>query len=1048
MGRMAEQAGDDALRTQVPENEGASVDDALSGAAAEVSELAAEASRAIDVDDETAAPDPGDQAADAVSSVDPPVGTEATAPPPVEQVQHDSAFSVPENAATEESAVSGPASGNASGLMDEAQADHHTQNRDADTASVNVINEDASANDGGVSESMAVDEVASDSAIDATTDPIAVEMTEADEPVAADSAMTDAVDDADIDDAIDGVLDEGEPVDLAAIEDAINVVESIALGDEPVGADEPDASTADGTDTVEDAAATEPAVVPDEAASDAADDEVAAAVDAVSPIDVDVVEDAAATEPALVSDEAASDAVDDNTTDAVVEAGILVDGPDLDDGAAAEVIDVDVVDETIVDAPDDDASYASTEAAEPVETNVVADEAIDEPIDVDVVDATTTDAAEAGVMNADMDATASPVADVEHEDENAAESVAVDAADGAVVAEPADPAVADVSSDDVNAAQDAATNETEVDETASDDADIIAAVEAVEAAAATVIAEVDAAESVAAEAIDSADRDTPEVIEPTAEADAAVESEPVAEVEAVETPATDSVPVDEPAGPEVVAAVDAVESAAADVAAEAPSIVPSGAAEVEAAESNDVDAVVRVNVTPSTDADAVEPVPSATETEITDEPDLQPPVSVAGTDTDGVGLGDVEPVDVSEVIDDAAPVVEVPAEPGDIDDDAAAVDNEVAEGEDEELSEMVALLDSIEQAAGTDVEPADTDEADAAEVITAPAEASVVPGPAAPGDVTPAVSEPGPDDPGGVAEDVPVTPADVEGMLSGEPASGDAEEAVAADDLPSAPERGVALLELDRMLADDVRDLVQDDASFETVRDVLQDVFEEEAIVVSSEIDGSDDEMGDLLGAGFICDDATSDEADMRRRAAELEVAGTEETAVIDEDENVGAEAAATPADEVSDPAEAASDADVAGAEGESPEEFSADAAEAVASEEEPAAESEPVEVSEVVEEVVVVDEPTADAEAADEMEAVDADAAAGGEPTDSPLERLPAPLAKLLLPHDQRIRRILAFVNRPLSYVPLKARPIVDWVALSLLFWIPLVWIVALVLF
>ena len=55
-------------------------------------------------------------------------------------------------------------------------------------------------------------------------------------------------------------------------------------------------------------------------------------------------------------------------------------------------------------------------------------------------------------------------------------------------------------------------------------------------------------------------------------------------------------------------------------------------------------------------------------------------------------------------------------------------------------------------------------------------------------------------------------------------------------------------------------------------------------------------------------------------------------------------------------------------------------------------------------EEVVVVDEPTADAEAADEMEAVDADAAAGGEPTDSPLERLPAPLAKLLLPHDQQL--------------------------------------------
>ncbi|MCH8210031.1 MAG: hypothetical protein IIB99_01535 [Planctomycetes bacterium] len=39
----------------------------------------------------------------------------------------------------------------------------------------------------------------------------------------------------------------------------------------------------------------------------------------------------------------------------------------------------------------------------------------------------------------------------------------------------------------------------------------------------------------------------------------------------------------------------------------------------------------------------------------------------------------------------------------------------------------------------------------------------------------------------------------------------------------------------------------------------------------------------------------------------------------------------------------------------------------------------------------------------------------------------------------------VLRRVNYPLRYVPQTMRPIVDWIALSLLFWVPIVWAIAL---
>jgi hypothetical protein len=38
--------------------------------------------------------------------------------------------------------------------------------------------------------------------------------------------------------------------------------------------------------------------------------------------------------------------------------------------------------------------------------------------------------------------------------------------------------------------------------------------------------------------------------------------------------------------------------------------------------------------------------------------------------------------------------------------------------------------------------------------------------------------------------------------------------------------------------------------------------------------------------------------------------------------------------------------------------------------------------------------------------------------------------------------------INLPLRLVPPSARPIVDWLALSLVFWVPIVWVLLLFVF
>jgi hypothetical protein len=42
-------------------------------------------------------------------------------------------------------------------------------------------------------------------------------------------------------------------------------------------------------------------------------------------------------------------------------------------------------------------------------------------------------------------------------------------------------------------------------------------------------------------------------------------------------------------------------------------------------------------------------------------------------------------------------------------------------------------------------------------------------------------------------------------------------------------------------------------------------------------------------------------------------------------------------------------------------------------------------------------------------------------------------------------VRPVLQAMSFPLRFVPPSLRPMVDWIALSLVFWVPIVWIVVL---
>ena len=44
-------------------------------------------------------------------------------------------------------------------------------------------------------------------------------------------------------------------------------------------------------------------------------------------------------------------------------------------------------------------------------------------------------------------------------------------------------------------------------------------------------------------------------------------------------------------------------------------------------------------------------------------------------------------------------------------------------------------------------------------------------------------------------------------------------------------------------------------------------------------------------------------------------------------------------------------------------------------------------------------------------------------------------------------VMRLLLWMNYPLRFLPDQARVIVEWIALSLVFWVPIVWLIALLL-
>lgn len=261
--------------------------------------------------------------------------------------------------------------------------------------------------------------------------------------------------------------------------------------------------------------------------------------------------------------------------------------------------------------------------------------------------------------------------------------------------------------------------------------------------------------------------------------------------------------------------------------------------------------------------------------------------------------------------------------------------------------------------------------------------------------------------------------------------------------------------DLDEALASDVDDLL--DGCFQSVREVLEDAFDhEEQAAASSATDGA-------IGAGLQADDDGPEpvaeescrSADAGEPAESAEAIAAE--ACVEEPEPAPAdparEAAAQTTDPADTPAEPASDssevvpvADVAPVEEESAE-VVAGSPGAVAEAHDDLGEFE----------IASVDDPGLSTAAPPAVETpVAAAPARRSQPEEDPPEaaepaKEPGAVGRLLArigpPVVQAIVAALSVMNMPLRHVPPGLRPVVDWIALSLLIWIPLVWMAAIFL-
>jgi hypothetical protein len=240
-------------------------------------------------------------------------------------------------------------------------------------------------------------------------------------------------------------------------------------------------------------------------------------------------------------------------------------------------------------------------------------------------------------------------------------------------------------------------------------------------------------------------------------------------------------------------------------------------------------------------------------------------------------------------------------------------------------------------------------------------------------------------------------------------------------------ERDGSLEELDAVLADDVDSLLQGD--FQAIDSVLDGVFEAQSAVVQhleddGEFEAYDPESDSFASAapayaeeaeapGMIesITDPQQVKADGPPPAASPTMAAGEE---------------ATVADAVQDPTESAATAEAPVSDGEDASFQEAfDAVGAAADHDLQALDRDVDDLD-----VDALDESEFNAASTDELS--DAPTVAG----DAIRETIPA---------DNPLITVLSLMNYPLRKVPAKARPVVDWVALSLIFWTPIVWAIVL---
>lgn len=219
--------------------------------------------------------------------------------------------------------------------------------------------------------------------------------------------------------------------------------------------------------------------------------------------------------------------------------------------------------------------------------------------------------------------------------------------------------------------------------------------------------------------------------------------------------------------------------------------------------------------------------------------------------------------------------------------------------------------------------------------------------------------------------------------------------------MPPDPKANPALTKIDQAIAADADALLQGD--FETIDAVLEGVFEEQAALVQM--------------------DDKSPAANPRAMAASRAAAAPPQAPIAPRIE------APAPPVELSIPSAAEVAATAASAQS---EEFSATPAEA---------EFDPVAASQAEPAAPAIAQTPAIAHARDESAAPAAD---GGGKSKFKLAAPSLPIVPLL---KRGVVGVLMIINFPLRFVPASQRPMVDWIALSLLGWVPVVWVLVLTL-